>query len=223
MNNNTIQMLTEIFNINITQAKMIFKVYLKELENISFETIYKAYMKALSDNEIVGTSFEKLSFVCESLNLELKGRFESKEGFLKWLFKKYKNRPCLALKENDFSYVYECYFGSEKRKVKTNCAEVLICVNAFSELCFKNGENVKSVCVEYEEALINFMFLNQNKIGVDLFVSKREVKALEAKPLSLEDISKRQKAMNERLYLENFEKFEKSLEQSFKSLKKAKT
>ncbi|EGZ8286302.1 hypothetical protein JJK39_000680 [Campylobacter coli] len=201
-----IQILMDLLEINKAQATDIVGRYLKSVKDI--HTFLDFYFETLERENIVGTSYEKLRRVCKRAQIEFKKRFEDKEIFLEWLCSKYKNQACFRVFQGDFKYSYFANYGSnQKIKINQESIDSLICINAFKQITYKDGDLIANG--EFKEALVDFMFKNQDRIGRDLEHSLpvREIERV----LTLDKMRELEKAEEKRLFNENKSRFEKIL------------
>lgn len=160
-----IQILIDLLEINKAQATDIVGRYLKSVDDI--HSFLDFYFETLERENIVGTTYEKLRRVCKRAEIEFKKRFEDKEIFLEWLCNKYKNQACFRVFQGDFKYSYFANYGSnQKIKMNQESIDSLICINAFKQITYKDGDLIANG--EFKEALVDFMFKNQDRIGRDL-------------------------------------------------------
>ncbi|EHN6916668.1 hypothetical protein KJK76_001507 [Campylobacter jejuni] len=210
-----IQILIDLLEINKAQATDIVGRYLQDAKDIHSFLDY--YFETLEKEKIVGTTYEKLRLVCKKAEIEFKKRFEDKEIFLEWLYNKYKNRACFRLYEGDFEYSYFTYYGSEiKIKINQKSSDMLVFVNSFKQISYKNGEPLENN--EFKDALIEFIFKNQDRIGKNLNIPL-SVKKIE-KVLSLKEKREIEKIEERRLFNENKNRFEEILKskKAFKNI-----
>ncbi|EAI0988973.1 hypothetical protein E1I57_08325 [Campylobacter coli] len=201
-----IQILMDLLEINKAQATDIVGRYLKSVKDI--HAFLDFYFETLERENIVGTSYEKLRRVCKRAEIEFKKRFEDKEIFLEWLCNKYKNQACFRVFQGDFKYSYFANYGSnQKIKINQESIDSLICINTFKQITYKDGDLIANG--EFKEALIDFMFKNQDRIGRDLEHSLpvREIERV----LTLDKMRELEKAEEKRLFNENKSRFEKIL------------
>ncbi|EFR9263082.1 hypothetical protein H0435_000859 [Campylobacter coli] len=201
-----IQILMDLLEINKAQATDIVGRYLKSVKDI--HDFLDFYFETLERENIVGTSYEKLRRVCKRAQIEFKKRFEDKEIFLEWLCNKYKNQACFRVFQGDFKYSYFANYGSnQKIKINQESIDSLICINAFKQITYKDGDLIANG--EFKEALVDFMFKNQDRIGRDLEHSLpvREIERV----LTLDKMRELEKAEEKRLFNENKSRFEKIL------------
>ncbi|EPU4992686.1 hypothetical protein ACVXC1_001677 [Campylobacter jejuni] len=201
-----IQILMDLLEINKAQATDIVGRYLKSVKDI--HAFLDFYFETLERENIVGTSYEKLRRVCKRAQIEFKKRFEDKEIFLEWLCNKYKNQACFRVFQGDFKYSYFANYGSnQKIKMNQESIDSLICINAFKQITYKDGDLIANG--EFKEALVDFMFKNQDRIGRDLEYSLpvREIERV----LTLDEMRELEKAEEKRLFNENKSRFEKIL------------
>ncbi|EAH7669236.1 hypothetical protein PT736_000421 [Campylobacter coli] len=201
-----IQILMDLLEINKAQATDIVGRYLKSVKDI--HAFLDFYFETLERENIVGTSYEKLRRVCKRAQIEFKKRFEDKEIFLEWLCSKYKNQACFRVFQGDFKYSYFANYGSnQKIKINQESIDSLICINAFKQITYKDGDLIANR--EFKEALVDFMFKNQDRIGRDLEHSLpvREIERV----LTLDKMRELEKAEEKRLFNENKSRFEKIL------------
>ncbi|EOJ1418402.1 TPA: hypothetical protein ACJE17_001117 [Campylobacter jejuni] len=201
-----IQILMDLLEINKAQATDIVGRYLKSIKDI--HAFLDFYFETLERENIVGTSYEKLRRVCKRAEIEFKKRFEDKEIFLEWLCNKYKNQACFRVFQGDFKYSYFANYGSnQKIKINQESIDSLICINAFKQITYKDGDLIANG--EFKEALVDFMFKNQDRIGRDLEYSLpvREIERV----LTLDEMRELEKAEEKRLFNENKSRFEKIL------------
>ncbi|EAO7260191.1 hypothetical protein GWQ87_08610 [Campylobacter coli] len=201
-----IQILMDLLEINKAQATDIVGRYLKSVKDI--HAFLDFYFETLERENIVGTSYEKLRRVCKRAQIEFKKRFEDKEIFLEWLCNKYKNQACFRVFQGDFKYSYFANYGSnQKIKINQESIDSLICINTFKQITYKDGDLIANG--EFKEALIDFMFKNQDRIGRDLEHSLpvREIERV----LTLDKMRELEKAEEKRLFNENKSRFEKIL------------
>lgn len=201
-----IQILMDLLEINKAQATDIVGRYLKSVKDI--HAFLDFYFETLERENIVGTSYEKLRIVCKRAQIEFKKRFEDKEIFLEWLCNKYKNQACFRVFQGDFKYSYFANYGSnQKIKMNQESIDSLICINAFKQITYKDGDLIANG--EFKEALVDFMFKNQDRIGRDLEYSLpvREIERV----LTLDEMRELEKAEEKRLFNENKSRFEKIL------------
>ncbi|EGN8290548.1 hypothetical protein ISV70_001691, partial [Campylobacter coli] len=133
---------------------------------------------------------------------------EDKEIFLEWLCNKYKNQACFRVFQGDFKYSYFANYGSnQKIKINQESIDSLICINTFKQITYKDGDLIANG--EFKEALVDFMFKNQDRIGRDLEHSLpvREIERV----LTLDEMRELEKAEEKRLFNENKSRFEKIL------------
>ncbi|EIY8672042.1 hypothetical protein MOU48_001067 [Campylobacter coli] len=201
-----IQILMDLLEINKAQATDIVGRYLKSVKDI--HAFLDFYFETLERENIVGTTYEKLRRVCKRAEIEFKKRFEDKEIFLEWLCNKYKNQACFRVFQGDFKYSYFANYGSnQKIKMNQESIDSLICINAFKQITYKDGDLIANG--EFKEALVDFMFKNQDRIGRDLEYSLpvREIERV----LTLDKMRELEKAEEKRLFNENKSRFEKIL------------
>ncbi|EAJ9308143.1 hypothetical protein FBG86_08455 [Campylobacter coli] len=201
-----IQILMDLLEINKAQATDIVGRYLKSVKDI--HAFLDFYFETLERENIVGTSYEKLRRVCKRAEIEFKKRFEDKEIFLEWLCNKYKNQACFRVFKGDFKYSYFVNYGSnQKIKINQESIDSLICINTFKQITYKDGDLIANG--EFKEALVDFMFKNQDRIGRDLEHSLpvREIERV----LTLDEMRELEKAEEKRLFNENKSRFEKIL------------
>ncbi|EAJ9641452.1 hypothetical protein FA661_04100 [Campylobacter coli] len=201
-----IQILIDLLEINKAQATDIVGRYLKNAKDI--HSFLDFYFETLEKENIIGTTYEKLRMVCKKAEIEFKKRFEDKEIFLEWLCNKYKNQACFRLHEGDFEYSYFASCGNGKKiKINQKSIDILVCVNAFKQITYKDGDLIANG--EFKEALVDFMFKNQDRIGRDLEHSLpvREIERV----LTLDKMRELEKAEEKRLFNENKSRFEKIL------------
>nr|WP_139896928.1 hypothetical protein [Campylobacter jejuni] len=201
-----IQILMDLLEINKAQATDIVGRYLKSVKDI--HAFLDFYFETLERENIVGTTYEKLRRVCKRAEIEFKKRFENKEIFLEWLCNKYKNQACFRVFQGDFKYSYFANYGSnQKIKMNQESIDSLICINAFKQITYKDGDLIANG--EFKEALVDFMFKNQDRIGRDLEYSLpvREIERV----LTLDEMRELEKAEEKRLFNENKSRFEKIL------------
>ncbi|EDC2909797.1 hypothetical protein IDD31_001539 [Campylobacter coli] len=201
-----IQILMDLLEINKAQATDIVGRYLKSVKDI--HAFLDFYFETLERENIVGTSYEKLRRVCKRAQIEFKKRFEDKEIFLEWLCNKYKNQACFRVFQGDFKYSYFANYGSnQKIKINQESIDSLICINTFKQITYKDGDLIANG--EFKEALVDFMFKNQDRIGRDLEHSLpvREIERV----LTLDKMRELEKAEEKRLFNENKSRFEKIL------------
>ncbi|EAH7703125.1 hypothetical protein MKT50_001405 [Campylobacter jejuni] len=201
-----IQILMDLLEINKAQATDIVGRYLKSVKDI--HAFLDFYFETLERENIVGTTYEKLRRVCKRAEIEFKKRFEDKEIFLEWLCNKYKNQACFRVFQGDFKYSYFANYGSnQKIKMNQESIDSLICINAFKQITYKDGDLIANG--EFKEALVDFMFKNQDRIGRDLEYSLpvREIERV----LTLDEMRELEKAEEKRLFNENKSRFEKIL------------
>ncbi|EHY7559686.1 hypothetical protein K4091_000248 [Campylobacter jejuni] len=201
-----IQILMDLLEINKAQATDIVGRYLKSVKDI--HAFLDFYFETLERENIVGTTYEKLRRVCKRAEIEFKKRFKDKEVFLEWLCNKYKNQACFRVFQGDFKYSYFANYGSnQKIKMNQESIDSLICINAFKQITYKDGDLIANG--EFKEALVDFMFKNQDRIGRDLEYSLpvREIERV----LTLDEMRELEKAEEKRLFNENKSRFEKIL------------
>ncbi|EOI5944015.1 hypothetical protein ACMUPP_001264 [Campylobacter jejuni] len=201
-----IQILMDLLEINKAQATDIVGRYLKSVKDI--HAFLDFYFETLERENIVGTTYEKLRRVCKRAEIEFKKRFKDKEVFLEWLCNKYKNQACFRVFQGDFKYSYFANYGSnQKIKINQESIDSLICINAFKQITYKDGNLIANG--EFKEALVDFMFKNQDRIGRDLEHSfpVREIERV----LTLDEMRELEKAEEKRLFNENKSIFEKIL------------
>ncbi|PJP62435.1 hypothetical protein [Campylobacter jejuni] len=201
-----IQILMDLLEINKAQATDIVGRYLKSVKDI--HAFLDFYFETLERENIVGTTYEKLRRVCKRAEIEFKKRFEDKEIFLEWLCNKYKNQACFRVFQGDFKYSYFANYGSnQKIKMNQESIDSLICINAFKQITYKDGDLIANG--EFKEALVDFMFKNQDRTGRDLEYSLpvREIERV----LTLDEMRELEKAEEKRLFNENKSRFEKIL------------
>ncbi|HEF9411598.1 TPA: hypothetical protein SBX34_000939 [Campylobacter coli] len=201
-----IQILMDLLEINKAQATDIVGRYLKSVKDI--HAFLDFYFETLERENIVGISYEKLRRVCKRAEIEFKKRFEDKEIFLEWLCNKYKNQACFRVFQGDFKYSYFANYGSnQKIKINQESIDSLICINTFKQITYKDGDLIANG--EFKEALVDFMFKNQDRIGRDLEHSLpvREIERV----LTLDEMRELEKAEEKRLFNENKSRFEKIL------------
>ncbi|ECR2495663.1 hypothetical protein F1O85_07945 [Campylobacter coli] len=198
-----IQILMDLLEINKAQATDIVGRYLKSVKDI--HAFLDFYFETLERENIVGTSYEKLRRVCKRAEIEFKKRFEDKEIFLEWLCSKYKNQACFRVFKGDFKYSYFANYGSnQKIKINQESIDSLICINTFKQITYKDGDLIANG--EFKEALVDFMFKNQDRIGKNLNIPL-SVKKIE-KVLSLEEKREIEKIEETKLFYENKDRFE---------------
>ncbi|EAJ6966709.1 hypothetical protein SZ93_07765 [Campylobacter jejuni] len=201
-----IQILMDLLEINKAQATDIVGRYLQDAKDI--HAFLDFYFETLERENIVGTTYEKLRRVCKRAEIEFKKRFKDKEVFLEWLCNKYKNQACFRVFQGDFKYSYFANYGSnQKIKINQESIDSLICINAFKQITYKDGNLIANG--EFKEALVDFMFKNQDRIGRDLEHSfpVREIERV----LTLDEMRELEKAEEKRLFNENKSRFEKIL------------
>ncbi|HEF7503029.1 TPA: hypothetical protein SA863_000699 [Campylobacter jejuni] len=201
-----IQILMDLLEINKAQATDIVGRYLQDAKDI--HAFLDFYFETLERENIVGTTYEKLRRVCKRAEIKFKKRFEDKEIFLEWLCNKYKNQACFRVFQGDFKYSYFANYGSnQKIKMNQESIDSLICINAFKQITYKDGDLIANG--EFKEALVDFMFKNQDRIGRDLEYSLpvREIERV----LTLDEMRELEKAEEKRLFNENKSRFEKIL------------
>ncbi|EIC9190078.1 hypothetical protein OOR62_000754 [Campylobacter coli] len=201
-----IQILMDLLEINKAQATDIVGRYLKNAKDI--HSFLDFYFETLEKENIIGTTYEKLRMVCKKAEIEFKKRFEDKEIFLEWLCNKYKNQACFRVFKGDFKYSYFANYGSnQKIKINQESIDSLICINTFKQISYKNGEPLENN--EFKEALLEFIFKNQDRIGKNLNIPL-SVKKIE-KVLSLEEKREIENIEETKLFNENKSRFEKIL------------
>ncbi|EDO9565845.1 hypothetical protein MGZ98_000112 [Campylobacter coli] len=201
-----IQILIDLLEINKAQATDIVGRYLKNAKDI--HSFLDFYFETLEKENIIGTTYEKLRMVCKKAEIEFKKRFEDKEIFLEWLCNKYKNQACFRVFKGDFKYSYFANYGSnQKIKINQESIDSLICINTFKQISYKNGEPLENN--EFKEALLEFIFKNQDRIGKNLNIPL-SVKKIE-KVLSLEEKREIENIEETKLFNENKSRFEKIL------------
>ncbi|EHC3181027.1 hypothetical protein JTQ35_000830 [Campylobacter coli] len=201
-----IQILIDLLEINKAQATDIVGRYLKNAKDI--HSFLDFYFETLEKENIIGTTYEKLRMVCKKAEIEFKKRFEDKEIFLEWLCNKYKNQACFRVFKGDFKYSYFANYGSnQKIKINQESIDSLICINTFKQISYKNGEPLENN--EFKEALLEFIFKNQDRIGKNLNIPL-SVKKIE-KVLSLEEKKEIENIEETKLFNENKSRFEKIL------------
>ncbi|HEC1894607.1 hypothetical protein ELQ17_01975 [Campylobacter sp. US18a] len=201
-----IQILMDLLEINKAQATDIVGRYLKSVKDI--HAFLDFYFETLERENIVGTSYEKLRRVCKRAEIEFKKRFEDKEIFLEWLCNKYKNQACFRVFQGDFKYSYFANYGSnQKIKINQESIDSLICINTFKQITYKDGDLIANG--EFKEALVDFMFKNQDRIGryLEHSLPVREIERV----LTLDEMRELEKAEEKRLFNENKSRFEKIL------------
>ncbi|EAH9090393.1 hypothetical protein EW828_03675 [Campylobacter jejuni] len=201
-----IQILMDLLEINKAQATDIVGRYLQDAKDI--HAFLDFYFETLERENIVGTTYEKLRRVCKRAEIEFKKRFKDKEIFLEWLCNKYKNQACFRVFQGDFKYSYFANYGSnQKIKINQESIDSLICINTFKQITYKDGDLIANG--EFKEALVDFMFKNQDRIGRDLEHSLpvREIERV----LTLDEMRELEKAEEKRLFNENKSRFEKIL------------
>lgn len=201
-----INTLVELLELNKRQATDIVTKYLKDVEDIDKFIDY--YFDTLESENIVGTTYEKLRRVCKIAELEFKKRFEDKESFLLWLTNKYKNRAFFRVFAGEFEYQYFAYDSFGKRYKMTNKAiDMLVCLNQFKELTYQNGDLIENGV--FKEALIDFIFKNQHRIGKDIHLAIIPAKV--ERVLSLDEKRALEKKVETKLFNENKNRFENIL------------
>lgn len=201
-----IQILMDLLEINKAQATDIVGRYLKSVKDV--HAFLDFYFETLERENIVGTSYEKLRRVCKRAEIEFKKRFEDKEIFLEWLCNKYKNQACFRVFQGDFKYSYFANYGSnQKIKINQESIDSLICINTFKQITYKDGDLIANG--EFKEALVDFMFKNQDRIGryLEHSLPVREIERV----LTLDEMRELEKAEEKRLFNENKSRFEKIL------------
>ncbi|HEC1889535.1 TPA: hypothetical protein R1801_000826 [Campylobacter jejuni] len=201
-----IQILMDLLEINKAQATDIVGRYLKSVKDI--HAFLDFYFETLERENIVGTSYEKLRRVCKRAEIEFKKRFEDKEIFLEWLCNEYKNQACFRVFQGDFKYSYFANYGSnQKIKINQESIDSLICINTFKQITYKDGDLIANG--EFKEALVDFMFKNQDRIGryLEHSLPVREIERV----LTLDEMRELEKAEEKRLFNENKSRFEKIL------------
>lgn len=201
-----IQILMDLLEINKAQATDIVGRYLKSVKDI--HAFLDFYFETLERENIVGTTYEKLRRVCKRAEIEFKKRFEDKEIFLEWLCNKYKNQACFRVFQGDFKYSYFANYGSnQKIKINQESIDSLICINTFKQITYKDGDLIANG--EFKEALVDFMFKNQDRIGryLEHSLPVREIERV----LTLDEMRELEKAEEKRLFNENKSRFEKIL------------
>ncbi|EAH6262652.1 hypothetical protein FT848_06130 [Campylobacter lari] len=199
-----VKILMNLLELNEAQAVDIVGRYLKDVKDIHVFLDY--YFETCMSEKIIGSTYEKLRIVCKIAQLEFKERFENKESFLKWLFRNYKSRAFFRLYKNDFTYEYFAY-DSFKNKVKleNSSNDCLICINGFKELTYHDGSLVEDGY--FKEALIDFMFKNQHRVGKDLSLDIQKIE------LKTELCYQKTKEEEKILHLQNLEKFSQKLKE----------
>ncbi len=201
-----INTLVELLELNKRQATDIVTKYLKDIEDIDKFIDY--YFDTLESENIVGTTYEKLRRVCKIAELEFKKRFKDKENFLLWLTNKYKNRAFFRVFAGEFEYQYFAYDSFGKRYEMTNKAiDMLVCLNSFKELTYQNGDLIENGV--FKEALIEFIFKNQHRIGKDIHLAIIPAKV--ERVLSLDEKRALEKKVETKLFNENKNRFENIL------------
>ncbi|SUW99750.1 Uncharacterised protein [Campylobacter jejuni subsp. doylei] len=128
-----------------------------------------------------------------------------KKSFLEWLCNKYKNQACFRVFKGDFKYSYFANHGStQKIKINQESIDCLICINAFKQIAYKDGDLMTNG--EFKEALVDFMFKNQDRIGKNLDYTL-PVQKIE-RVLSLDEKRELEKIEETRLFNENRNRFE---------------
>ncbi|CAM4034073.1 hypothetical protein [Campylobacter armoricus] len=197
-----IKILKDLLELNEAQAVDIVGRYLKDVKDIHAFLDY--YFEICMNEKIIGSTYEKLRIVCKIAQFEFKERFENKESFLKWLFKNYKSRAFFRVYKNDFTYEYFAYDGFKNAlKLKNSSSDCLICVNNFKELTYHDGALIEDGA--FKEALIDFMFKNQHRVGKDLNFSIQKTE------LKTELCYQKTKEEEKTLHLQNLEKFSQTL------------
>ncbi|WP_348518100.1 hypothetical protein [Campylobacter sp. CCS1377] len=165
-----INLVSDLFGLNERRAQLVYLEYFRDFSEQRIKDFYKFYVKVCNQNNIYGDVLFKISSAFEFAELEFKKRFEDKVEFINWLKKNYKGRLFFKINENDFTYEYYAYDGFGKAfKMEQACNEMLVSLNQFGEFCYKDGELIENC--EFKEALIEYIFKNQHRIGKDLTLS----------------------------------------------------
>lgn len=198
-----IETLMNLLGLNRAQAENITHKYLKNIKDMDWFLDF--YFNTLEDENIIGTTYEKLRRVCKKMEIEFKKRFEDREVFLTWLCNKYKNQAVFRVFSGDFEYSYYANYGSdEKIQITQKAEDVLICVNAYKQISYANGEPLENNM--FKEALLEFMFQNQSKIAKNINLALPSIKT--KRVLSLEEARALEKKRENELYGKNKDKFE---------------
>lgn len=198
-----IETLMNLLGLNRAQAENITHKYLKNIKDMDWFLDF--YFDTLEDENIIGTTYEKLRRVCKKMEIEFKKRFEDREVFLHWLCNKYKNQAVFRVFSGDFEYSYYANYGSdEKIQITQKAEDVLICVNAYKQISYANGEPLENNM--FKEALLEFMFQNQSKIAKNINLALPSIKT--KRVLSLEEARALEKKRENELYGKNKDKFE---------------
>lgn len=198
-----IETLMNLLGLNRAQAENITHKYLKNIKDMDWFLDF--YFDTLEDENIIGTTYEKLRRVCKKMEIEFKKRFEDREVFLTWLCNKYKNQAVFRVFSGDFEYSYYANYGSdEKIQITQKAEDVLICVNAYKQISYANGEPLENNM--FKEALLEFMFQNQSKIAKNINLALPSIKT--KRVLSLEEARALEKKRENELYGKNKDKFE---------------
>lgn len=204
-----------LLGINEAQATDIVGRYLKDVKDINLFLDY--YFETIEKENPVGTTYEKLRLVCKKAEIELKKRFEDKEIFLSWLCNKYKNQAFFRVFEGDFEYSYFANYGSDTRiRITQKSSDALICVNGYKQIAYPDGEVLENNV--FKQALLEFIFKNQDRIGKNLHLALPAVEA--PKVLSLDEKIQIRKKAEQGLYEANKHKLEQLIQstQAFKSI-----
>lgn len=197
-----VKRLMDLFQISEIQAKDINNRYLKD---VKIDEFIDFYFEFLANENPVGTTYEKLNIAGKKAGVELVARYENKEIFLTWLCNKYKNQAVFRVFSGDFEYSYYANYGSdEKIQITQKAEDVLICVNAYKQISYANGEPLENNM--FKEALLEFMFQNQSKIAKNINLALPSIKT--KRVLSLEEARALEKKRENELYGKNKDKFE---------------
>lgn len=219
------KVLMELFGINEFQAISIQKLYFSAKSANEILGFKKYYDKVILKKNFIGTSYEKLSLVCVYAELDLKLRYENIDSFLEWLFLEFKNAYVFQTKKGDFSYKYPLRFYNgdfaydENKNLIFNeatCGDNFYYINANKELCDENKQALKNDY--FYEALINYIFTNQNKIIYNNKI-KLELPSLKTQDfnnLDYESSYLKYKKEQNKLISANIDKFTQKLESTLK-------
>lgn len=203
-----LELIEALFGLSKTQANIAEKRYFNNFNEAKINDFYDFFVETCNNENIVGDNFFKLTSVFKIAELEFKKRFEDKESFLLWLTNKYKNRAFFRVFAGEFEYQYFAYDSFGKSYEMTNKSiDMLVCLNQFKELTYENGDLIENGV--FKEALIDFIFKNQYRIGKDIHLAITPAKI--ERVLTLDEKRELEKAEEKRLFNENKSRFEKIL------------
>lgn len=227
MNEKAKQALIELFGINEVQAVAIIKLYFNAKTPQDILGFKKYYDTTMLKKQFIGTSYEKLSYVCAFAELDLKLRYESIEYFLEWLFLSFTNRFFFQTHKGDFSFSYalKYYNGNMAYDEKGNpvlahyvCDDAMYYINANKQLCDEQKRPLDAG--QFYNVLVGYMFKNQDKIIYDNQVIIPTIKAktiVEPLKENYEKSYLEYKQKQNKLYKANVDRYILKLEQVMKA------